>query len=146
MYQCRRSHGERNGKNFIGDLRSDYRQLLAYEKERSQRHNHFFTLIGLNFTGFSDDQLIELLEKNLRCSDYVFSIPDYDLFLQHHSKIGILLPETDAEGGAVVKARLVALFGASKSQVQLSLTTYPDDATSMTELLSKAFNIVPLNS
>ena len=117
----------------------DCRKLLTYEKERSERHNRFFSLCGVIFTNVPAEDLIDFLKNDLRASDYVFQIPSTDEPGQVISKIGLLLPETDLPEGEVVKDRMNQLCSARKFQFQIGLAIYPDDATIPGEILRKAF-------
>lgn len=117
----------------------DCRKLLTYEKERSERNNHFFSLCGVIFRGTPDEDLIGFLKKELRPSDYVFQIPSTDEPDQVISKIGLLLPETDLPGAEVVRDRMNQVCSARKYQFQIGLASYPDDATIPGEILKKAF-------
>ena len=117
----------------------DCRKLLVYEKERSERHNHFFSLCGLIFTDTQGEDLTGFLKNDLRASDYIFHVPSTDEPSPVSAKIGLLLPETDLPGGEVVKDRIYQLCRARKFQVQIGLAIYPDDTTALGEILKKAF-------
>jgi len=117
----------------------DCRKLLVYEKKRSERHNRFFSLCGLKFTGTQGEELASFLRDDLRASDYIFQVPSADKTSPLSGKIGLLLPETDLAGGEIVRDRIYQLCRAGKFQVQIGLAIYPDDATALGEILEKAF-------
>jgi hypothetical protein len=115
------------------------RILLTYEKERSERLNRFFSFCGITFSDNEGLDLVDFLKKELRGSDYVFAIPSSDESGQTTLKLGLLLPETDLEGAELVRDRINQLCSDRKLNYQISLVTYPDDATQPGEILKKAF-------
>jgi|GEM_PF-5263888 len=118
----------------------DYWALVCGEKERSERHNRFFILFGLTVDGFAGKGLVELLQNELRSSDYVFVVKDScDPFHNVSLKLGILLPETDLQGAEIVKERLATLFRVNSIPIQMKQAVYPDDATEPEQLLKMAF-------
>jgi hypothetical protein len=135
MQTCRRKvNSERREHTYL-----NYQELLAYEKERSERNNHFFVLCGLEFIVTPAEDLIDLLQKELRASDYIFQVPGTDEKGRISSKIGLLLPETDSSGGGIVFERMNQLCCDRRFLVQMGLAIYPDDATVPGEILKKAF-------
>ena len=117
----------------------DCRELLAHEKERSERNNHFFALCGVVFTDYPGTDPIDFLKSELRNSDYIFSVPSKEDLSPAGAKVGLLLPETDLLGGELVYERIKELCSARKVQVQVGLAIYPDDGTVPREILEKAF-------
>ena len=115
------------------------RILLTYEKERSERLNRFFSFCGLTFMDTEDQDLVGFLKNELRGSDYLFEVPGKDDLEQGISKIGLLLPETDIEGGERVRDRIKQLCTDRKVKFEISLVTYPDHATRPGEIIKKAF-------
>ena len=118
------------------------RILLTYEKERSERLNRFFSFCGLTFMDTEYQDLVGFLKNELRGSDYLFEVPGIDDSEQGISKIGLLLPETDIEGGEKVRDRIKQLCTDRKLDFEISLVTYPDDATRPGEIIKKAFKQV----
>lgn len=138
MQSCRRKNKwELQNSPFV-----DYQKLLRYEKERSERHNHFFAFCGLTIVGLPDADLVGFLHHHLRASDCVFQVPNTGAPIQPGSKIGVLLPETDLPGAQVVKERMDHWCRDQKVLVQTGLVVYPDDATVPGEILEKAFRTV----
>ncbi len=120
----------------------DFRHLLTFEKERSERHNHFFSVFGLSMTGLYSEEMMEGLRDQLRASDYVFAVPAPDRTIAASTtRIGVLLPETDLQGAELVRKRLVYLCGMQGAQVRIGLAVYPDHATVPEQLLALAFNV-----
>jgi len=117
----------------------DCRRVLIYEKERSARHNRFFTLCGIKFKDIRSEDLTDFLKDDLRASDYIFTVPSASESSQLSGKIGLLLPETDMSGGEVVRNRMFQLCRARNLQVQIGLAIYPDDATALGDIVHKAF-------
>ena len=115
------------------------RILLTYEKERSERLNRFFSFCGLTFIDTEYQDLVGFLKNELRGSDYLFEVPGLDDSEQGISKIGLLLPETDIEGGERVRDRIKQLCTDRKLKFEISLVTYPDHATRPGEIIKKAF-------
>lgn len=115
------------------------RILLTYEKERSERLNRFFSFCGLTFIGTEYQDLIGFLKNEMRGSDYLFEVPGVDDTEQGISKIGLLLPETDIEGGEKVRDRIQQLCNDRRLNFEITLVTYPDDATRPGEIINKAF-------
>ena len=115
------------------------RILLTYEKERSERLNRFFSFCGLTLMDTEYQNLVGFLKRELRGSDYLFEVPGIDDSEQGISKIGLLLPETDIEGGEKVRDRIKQLCNDRKIKFEISLVTYPDDATQPGDIIKKAF-------
>jgi hypothetical protein len=86
-----------------------------------------------------DQDLVGFLKNELRGSDYLFEVPGKDDLEQGISKIGLLLPETDIEGGEIVRDRIKELCTNRKLNFEITLVTYPDDATRPGEIIKKAF-------
>lgn len=120
----------------------DCQELLTYEKERSERHNHFFALCGVVFIDYPGADPIAFLKTELRNSDYIFSVPNKEGFSPLGVNVGLLLPETDLPGGQLVYERIKELCSARKFQVQVGLAIYPDDGTIPLDILKKAFSSV----
>lgn len=115
------------------------RILLTYEKERSERLNRFFSFCGLTTMDTEYQNLVGFLKDELRGSDYLFEVPGVDESEQGISKIGLLLPETDIEGGEKVRDRIIELCNDRKIKFEITLVTYPDDATRPGDIIKKAF-------
>ena len=115
------------------------RILLTYEKERSERLNRFFSFCGLTLMDTEYQNLVGFLKRELRGSDYLFEVPGADDSEQGISKIGLLLPETDIEGGEIVRDRIKQLCNDRKIKFEIFLVTYPDDATQPGDIIKKAF-------
>lgn len=132
MPSCRRKfHRE------LQDCRCwNFRDLLAFERERSERHNRFFSVFGLTMTGLHGVDLAGEIRAELRSSDYVLTLPDWS---EERQRVGILLPETDLRGAQTVRKRLVFLCSLKGDAFELSLAVYPDDATTPDGLMFLAF-------
>jgi hypothetical protein len=116
-----------------------YQTLVVYEKRCSERHNRFFSVLGLIGTGVLHDRVVLQLKNHLRSSDFVFLFPQQERDQQKEWRIGILLPQTDPQGVAAVKKRLIQLCDALNIPIRIGSAVYPDDGTSPDELLFKAF-------
>lgn len=116
-----------------------YQTLVAYEKESSERHNRFFALIGIIGNGVPGADPAGQLRKHLRSSDYVLLLKEPDRPPQGHWKIGVLLPQTDDWGVAIIKERLIQLYAARRVQIQIGAAVYPDDGTTPEKLMEAAF-------
>ncbi len=134
----RRAEGRRPKYNFC-----DYRELLSFEKERSERHNHYFAICGLLITGLCEGDLVGLVQSHLRASDYVFTAKDLSGANLLSSNIGVLMPETNRRGAQVVKSRLAQFCQIREFKTQIGLAVYPDDGTHPEELLMVAFPNTP---
>lgn len=127
-----------NGNNF--QYSGDYFQILDVEKERSQRNNRFFIVMGISIKSLYEKYVLNIVEKCLRSSDYIFYYDrDKKVKDEFDVKFGILLPETDEPGASIVKDRLVEMFQFHRVPLQMGLAIYPDDATASEKLLEKAF-------
>ncbi len=115
----------------------DFRDLLTREKERSERHNRFFSVFGLSVDGLRGEDMAAEVRAELRASDYVFALPHQG---EAPVRIGVLLPETDHQGAQIVKKRLSFLFGIKGAAYRMGLAVYPDDATTPEHLLTQAFD------
>jgi len=117
----------------------DYRQLLKREKQRSERHKHFFALFGLRFKDPVDEEFTQLVRTQLRESDYLFWMDEVEDDLRDRTRLGVLLPETDPVGAEIVKERLVHWFHARMTPVQIRSAIYPDNGTFPDQLLGELF-------
>ncbi len=119
----------------------NFRDLLAYEKERSERHNRFFSVFGLAIAGLHAVDMAAEIRAELRTSDYALALPSWEASVQ---RVGILLPETDLVGARTVRKRLLFLCSIKSERFELGLAVYPDDATTPEQLLSRAFATDPV--
>lgn len=110
----------------------DFRDVLIYEKERSERHNRFFVVCGLRLSAAYSEDLLAEIRAQLRASDYILPMPQY---YETQMDIGILLPETDLQGAQTVRKRLSFLFSIKAIEFQFEMAVYPDDATVPDRLL-----------
>lgn len=133
MWRCRRRSQENPPRNDYWD----FRDLLTYEKERSERHNRFFSVFGLSVTGLYLVDMAAEIRAEIRASDYVFPL---EREAGAQTQVGVLLPETDMLGALTVKKRLAFLCSIKGVDYDLGLAVYPNDATTPEQLLALAFN------
>ncbi len=114
-----------------------------YEKQRSERYNHFFTLVSFEFPGEEMDSRLEELRHSFRNTDVVDLMAGRDGGVQSSSRrsdggcrVGVIMPETNGKGAA---AALERTSGVWKTEgVKLGLAVYPDDSIDPDELMRLA--------
>ena len=132
-----------------------FADTVQCEKRRSERYNHYFSVLLLASEQVSATDLLGTAAGLLRGTD-ILGIVDGDGSFhlaggpgqapetasaepQAHTKgaVGIILPETDREGTEMTLSRLKAVL-TPEDGVKVGCAIYPDDGTDAEQLLSVA--------
>ena len=108
--------------------KSEFTELVRYERERSERTNRPFSLINIDFTKIKGKnnarvfkEIIKTIEPSIRILDRVGWIKK--------NTVGILLPETQIAGAQFVsekfKNKLKERLGEESSLLDFVVSTYP---------------------
>ena len=119
-----------------------FNQMLLYERRRCERYNHFFCLITVAADRAAAGDVLRKLGRALRSSDVLGVVNGKNgdstaLEGRRNGQviIGVILPETDRQGGERALERLTSGFP-STEDVTVRMAVYPDDATEVAELLA----------
>ncbi len=130
-------------------------ETLRHEKRRSERYNHYFSVLLLRSPKLDHLQLARAASATLRATDVLGVLDgsgDHHVFdtnresvrasadalvVEGAEAVVAVLPETDKEGVQVAVNRLRVAFTAD-DQVTAGYAVYPDDSTDTDELISIA--------
>lgn len=132
-----------------------FSEWLLLEKHRSERYNHYFSLVVLESAKLSALAILCRINGSVRASDIVGLVDGEGRYhaadrfgdgrlrfrapnrAQSGQMVGIILPETDRKGGEITTRRLSSVL-ADEEEVTIGIAVYPDDGTSPQELLKSA--------
>ncbi|MHC4480148.1 MAG: nucleotidyl cyclase domain-containing protein [Planctomycetota bacterium] len=130
-------------------------EWLTWEKARSARYNHYFSLLTLSSPRISAAALLRRISGFLRDSDILGLLDTEGRYHcvgrfgdtlqklredereQHYEKVGIILPETDRDGTETALERLKGMVAAEEA-VSFRMAVFPDDGTDPRELARAA--------
>ena len=109
--------------------KSDFTDLIHYERERSERTNNPFSLIHIDLSkikegtnGACSKKAVEIISSSIRTIDRLGWI--------QKELIGVLLPDTSQHGAEVLaeklRNKLKALLGDNTSPVDFVVSSYPE--------------------
>lgn len=108
--------------------KSEFAELVRYEKERSERTNRPFSLINIAFTKINGKNNARVLKEILKTIEPLIRILDRVGWINKNT-ICILLPETHIDGAKFVsekfKNKLNELLGEESSLLDFVVSTYP---------------------
>ena len=125
---------------------------LDREKIRSQRHNHYFTVVVMSSTKLGTVDLLSTAAGVFRASDLVGLLDGEGRYLvvgccgcaleevggvlehAHVPAVAAVLPETDRTAAGCALKRFESMI-TSDDEVRVGLAVYPDDSTDSAELL-----------
>lgn len=123
-----RPGGERGnqGKAAPGD---EFHRILAWERERSNRANHPFSLIAIHgMEQFAErpmyvtQVIMPMIQERLRAIDTVG--------MMNENTIGVILPYTDASGASVVRNEIGRRLDPLLESKKLLVYAYPEAMSS----------------
>ncbi len=114
-----------------------FETMLKREIRRSQRHNHYFATAMLLLDQERMSDCIWVARNCFRETDLLGLVPSgEDEKGQRRFFLGVLMPETNRDGGITAAARAMRALQAEEDGYGLSV--YPDDATDLDGLLKQA--------
>jgi len=112
--------------------KSNFVDLIHYERERSERTNNPFSLLSVDLSkikGYTDDQYSKKVVKTIASSIRTI---DRTGWIKNHT-MGVLLPETSLDGAKVVaeklKIKLKETLGEEASPMNFIVSSYPETPT-----------------
>jgi hypothetical protein len=130
-------------------------ETVLREKNRSERYNHYFSVVLLSSLKLSAWKLLERAARSLRSTD-MYTVLDSRGGCRFFSlsgppaeadasaaptpgspSVGIVLPETDREGARAALKRLEGMVTEDEA-VRMGVAVYPEDSTDVGELLATA--------
>jgi len=116
---------------------SHFCAMLMREIRRSQRHNHYFAAAMLRLDQERMSDCIWVARNCFRETDLLGLVPSgEDEKGQRRFFLGVVMPETNRDGGITAAARAMRALQAQEDGYGLSV--YPDDATDVDGLLKHA--------
>ena len=130
-------------------------EVLDREHHRCQRYNHYFSLVVASSSQIGAAEMLKRLLHAVRSSDVLGMVDEegryhvlnvsgevlasvYDrVTAPGKAQVGIILPETDRGGAQAALDRMSSNLSAAE-QVRMGLAVYPDDSTSVPELIRLA--------
>ncbi len=115
---------------------------VGEELQRSERYNHFFTVIVFQIAGGGCDSFLRAIKDNLRFSDLTVQIPPgyagrpKSRESVKQNEIGIILPETGPEGAKYVFEKLKWAVNCDRTKCGYAI--FPDDSRNPHNLLELA--------
>ena len=113
-------------KNFKILNKSEFTDLIYYEKERSERTNNHFSLIHVDFKKYNGHTNAQTFKEFVKLMESTFRTLDR-AGLTKNNTICILLPETKADGAKYAavkfKNKLKELLGEKSSLLDFAIST-----------------------
>ncbi len=111
--------------------------IMTREIQRSQRHNHYFATAMLPLDAERMGDCIWVARNCFRVTDQLGLVPSgKDETGKRRFCLGVLMPETNRDGGITAAARAMRAWHVEEDGYGLSV--YPDDATDVDGLLNHA--------
>ncbi|MGD2174037.1 MAG: hypothetical protein PVJ27_01440 [Candidatus Brocadiaceae bacterium] len=120
---------------------------LVEEADRSQRYNHFFSVLVVRARKQQAEEVYRRLKGQLRRSDMMEILPaspaweqaevEPEVPLPEGTEVAAILPETNRAGAKAAVERL-RTFLVNAGSVGFGLAVFPDDGTDGRQLLRKA--------
>ena len=130
-------------------------QVVEDERIRSERYNHYFSVVLLRADRDMTVELFSKVQAHLRASDIVVMVLSDGRYIRGLEEeeqlraamgerdvpeaVGMVFPETDREGVKISLARLTELITSwGEAIVRVGYAVYPEDSTDALDLLSIA--------